>query len=483
MNAQSPPPPRRPYWMLLVLVALFVLPVPAAVAVLVAGALGALALSVARDARARRTLIAEQAGVGEKIVLGTDERGATLALSGLQLSAHGLILGASGAGKTTTLLTILTAGIRQGKPVVAIDMKGSPAFASALAQASAAAGRRFRCWTLDGPERWNPLQHGNATELKDKLLSTERFTEPHYQRAAERYVQTVLQVLRDAHPHGAIGLDEVVDLMEPARLSAALRNVDRARADRVQDYLTTLTPDQLSAIRGLGTRLAIITESDSGAYLSAEAGQRAIDLRRTLEGRDVVLFSLNSSRYGKLAAQIGTLVAQDLIAASGHRLLLPEAQRQQALIGVDEFSALGTDHLVGLLERGRESGMVVLLATQEFADMERVARGLQQQVSGVTALKIFHRQDVPASAQLVADMIGTEFGWEETRTIGGLFSRYNGNVGTRRLVERPIVHPNVIKSLQTGEAIVLRKLPAMSVRKVRVSPPRTRAGRDGPELG
>ena len=38
------------------------------------------------------------------------------------------------------------------------------------------------------------------TELKDKLIATERFTEPHYQRAAERYVQTVLQVLARAHP-------------------------------------------------------------------------------------------------------------------------------------------------------------------------------------------------------------------------------------------------------------------------------------------
>ncbi len=73
-------------------------------------------------------------------------------------------------------------------------MKGSPAFARALAEAAAAAGRAVRVWTLDGGAHWNPLAHGNATELKDKLIATERFTEPHYQRAAERYVQTVLQV-------------------------------------------------------------------------------------------------------------------------------------------------------------------------------------------------------------------------------------------------------------------------------------------------
>ena len=50
---------------------------------------------------------------------------------------------------------------------------------------------------------WNPLAHGNATELKDKLIATERFTEPHYQRAAERYLQTAIQVLARAHPDAA----------------------------------------------------------------------------------------------------------------------------------------------------------------------------------------------------------------------------------------------------------------------------------------
>ena len=67
-----------------------------------------------------------------------------------ELSAHGLILGASGAGKTTTLLAILADQIGRGRPVVAIDMKGSPAFARALADAAAAAGRPIKVWTLDG---------------------------------------------------------------------------------------------------------------------------------------------------------------------------------------------------------------------------------------------------------------------------------------------------------------------------------------------
>src|SRR6202011_4113709 len=107
--------------------------------------------------------------------------------------------------------------------------------------------------------------------------------------------------------------------------------------------------------------------------------------------------------------------------------------RAQAIIAIDEFSALGADHVIALLARGRESGFSVLLATQELADLDRAAPGLRDQVLGNTAVKIAHRQDVPTSAQTVAQMAGTIRAWEETRQMGGrLFGRYDTGRGTRR---------------------------------------------------
>ena len=204
MNRPPPRPPRRPYWLLFVLAGLLLAPPTWAVAALIGVAITATVVSGVRDARHRRAVADGAAARGDAVALGrgTDGRDGRASPTASS-SAHGLIVGASGAGKSTTLLTMLTDQIRRGRPVVAIDMKGSPAFAHELARAAAEAGRPFRLWTLDGPARWNPLAHGNATELKDKLIATERFTEPHYQRAAERYVQTALQVLKQARPRAA----------------------------------------------------------------------------------------------------------------------------------------------------------------------------------------------------------------------------------------------------------------------------------------
>jgi hypothetical protein len=289
-------------------------------------------------------------------------------------------------------------------------------------------------------------------------------------------VQTVLQVLEYVHPREPPTLEEVANLMDPRRIAGLLRHVPRPLAERVQDYLAALSPDQLSAIRGLGTRLALVTESQAGPFLAPATEGQAIDLRETLNEGDVVLFSLNSARYGGLASQLGTLAIQDLVAATGHRLLDP-VREGPATVAIDEFSALRSDNVISLLARCRESGVSVLLATQELADLDRAAPGLRDQVLGSTAVKIVHRQDVPASARTVAQMTGTETVWEPTRHTAAhpVFGEHETGRGTRRQAERFLVHPNAISSLPPGEAVLITKVPRTAVRTVRVKERRARS--------
>ncbi len=485
MSSTPPLPPRlrgRPWWLGAAFVGLLLVPtawviIGLAMAVAVKQGLGVYRhVQRARERRAAAARVSGRDGETGPLVLGLDARGRVLELSDSQLSAHGLILGASGAGKSTTLLAILTAQIRRGRPVVAIDLKGSPAFAGALREAAEAAGRPFRCWSPDGPEAWNPLAHGNATELKDKLIATERFTEPHYQRAAERYVQTALQVLQAGGQQ--ITLERVVSVLDPVRLAAGARRLAPERAAQVSDYLASLTPDQVSAVRGLASRLAIISESHTGRYLNDPA-RTGIDLRAALSGDEVVLFSLNSSTYEQLAAQLGTLAVQDLVSVAGHRLTT--GGQAPATVAIDEFSALGSDHVVSLLARGREAGVSVLLATQELADLDRSARGLRDQVLGNTAVKIAHRQDVPRSAETVAQLAGKVRDWEQSYSVRpGRWGGTDLSHGTLRQVDRFVIEPDRVGSLRTGEAVVIVKTPVSRATVTRVVGPSSaaRAARD-----
>jgi hypothetical protein len=475
----TPKPPRDHralIWSALAFAALVAVPLPVAVGVLSVGIGVRVAVRLAKRAselRAERVAAADAAATR----LGSDHSGRSVSIPDRALAAHGLILGATGAGKSTTMMAILGTQIARGRPVVAIDLKGSPTFARELRAQAQAAGRPFKLWTIDGSSYWNPLASGNATELKDKLIATERFTEPHYQRAAERYVQLALQVMHERSPQTPITLAGVVAMLEPARLAAATRELPRVRSEYVRAYVSNLTPDQMSAVRGLASRLAILTESHTGRYLEAPPPgdwTQTVDVRRALDGDEVVLFSLNSSSYGRLAGQLGTLAVQDLVTAAGNRLQAAGERGtspRQAVVAIDEFSALGSDNVMALLARGREAGVGVLLATQELADLDRAARGLREQVLGNTSVKIAHRQDVPESAAAVARLAGQVKVWDRSyhQDAGALGGRVTRT--TTRLVDRDAIDQEQVRTFRTGEALVIIKSPEASARITRIQPP------------
>ena len=105
----------------------------------------------------------------------------------------------------------------------------------------------------------------------------------------------------------------------------------------------------------------------------------------------------------------------------------------------------------------------MLLATQELSDLERAGRGFRDQVLGLTALKIAHRQDVPASARTLSEIAGTEPAWERTHTVA---RRSDARPPPRDAPARapPGGPPDEIGRLGTGQAVVLtrRRLPASS---------------------
>ncbi len=439
-----------------------------------------------RSRRERRALARRRPRADGAIPIGLDERGTVVAISPQELAQHALVLGATGSGKTTTVLQLLRGLLAPASGLVVVDLKGDPDLTRELREIAEERERPFELWTFEGPASWNPLAHGDATELMDKLIGLEEWSEPHYKRAAQRYLHSVLRALELARERPELG--RVTALLAPEALPAFVhspegRAIPPAERKRLDLYCAQLDRSSQSAIQGLGNRLALLAETRAGAQLRGAPG--AIDLYRTLAEGRLTVFSLDSQKYGETAAHVAALVAQDLKTVASARLAGRQrgAAAPTAYLALDEFSAMRSDHVLGLLARGRSSGIAVILATQELADLARIEPAFAEQVLGNTNVKLIHRQDVPESAERLAGVAGTRAAFQETlqtdrapfavvagRRVGGRSGRNTG-LGTIREVEQYVVHPNVLKQLEQGTAVLIRKHPRAHATRVRIVPP------------
>ena len=124
---------------------------------------------------------------------GPSRFGSAAAASG----THTLVVGATGSGKTVTQTWIAAHAIERGmaRRSWSTPRAIAPCARRCAAPRSAAAGASSNGLPR-GPSVYNPYARGSETEIADKALAGERFTEPHYLRQAQRYLGHAVRALR-----------------------------------------------------------------------------------------------------------------------------------------------------------------------------------------------------------------------------------------------------------------------------------------------
>jgi len=390
--------------------------------------------------------------------------------------SHCLVVGATGSGKTVTQAWIATRAIRHGFGAVVIDPKGDRLLRDQLRGAADAAGRRFVCWSPSGPAQYNPYAQGSDTEIADKALAGETYTEPHYQRQAQRFLGQTVRALRAAGC--AVSPATLSRHLDIGELDVLARRLSEDHAVMLRHYLNSLSPQQIRELAGMRDRLAILAESDLGRWLEPHPGINNLDLRDAIAKRDIVLFSLEADRRPLAAAMLAAAIVSDLLTIAADR----QSQRSvpPVLVVIDEFSAIAPEHVARLFGRARSAAMTMLLATQEIADLRAAddTGALADQVIGNVASVIAHRQSVPDSAELIAGIAGTHGAWIHTnKTHRQLANTHATSAGTRTRGREYHLHPDRVKHLSTGHAAVItpaRRPPVQLARILRAHTTATR---------
>lgn len=441
--------------------------------------------------------------------LGTSQNSTkNIVISDKELNQHCFAIGTTGSGKTTTLLNFAESAIQRGLPTLYIDGKGEVKLVEQLKRLAERYGRKFYLFSVNNhpdSSRWNPLARGKPTELKDKMISITEWTEPHYKYEAERYLQAVFTLFEKLRMRPDI--PSVAQYLYPR----AAQNLAREIQD---EYLRETLQEELRAgktVEGLANRIAVLAASeigdlfrdddkkaqpkreakernlDLGGLLGLEQRQEddtadyvtraplarderpVLDLDRAIREKAVVLFSMNSLRFKEFSQLIGRLVVNDLRTTIARRYDYPE---RDYIFGIfDEFHVFASLQVVDILAQARGAGFCTIIATQSLSDLDLVDPDLTGRIVENCNTFIIQAQNYPKNAERLAAIIGTQDSIARTFQVEGHMVQVGTGLGSWREVKEFIVHPDEIKRLQRGEAIVVRKAGGFKVEKVWIRKP------------
>jgi hypothetical protein len=382
---------------------------------------------------------------GNKLLVGydLDRRPVEVPVQSHSGGAHTLVVGAAGSGKTVTQTWLAVRAIEAGMAAIVIDPKDDMDLIEGVRAAARRANKPFFEWSPEGSSVYNPYAGGSESEVADKALAGERFTEPHYQRQAQRYLGWEVRVLRRAGIE--ISLATLAEHLDPERLEMVLRSRPEAESQSGYEYLDALSARQRSDLCGVKDRLSILAESDVGRWLDPRTPQtNSFDLLSCLRREAVVLFRLRSDRRPLIMQMLGGAIVLDLLSAVG---ALQHASVPSIAV-IDEFAALAAPHVGALFARARGAGMSLVLSTQEISDLQLPGKeGLLRQVVGNLTTTISHRQVNPESAEWVSKLGGRCWAWGATLASDGKC--------TYRAAQEWRIGPEQVSALAPGQAAVI----------------------------
>ena len=401
----------------------------------------------------------------------TDSKRKKVALTWRDINHHVHVLGQPGSGKSVLLKNIYASQIRSGHGLLMLDLKADVDVKEDFIALCAHANRSEDLLLIDLSNPgdsfgYNPLLIGNATELKDKIVGAIEWSEPYYKKVSERVLLTLLRGfvhLRDEQGMSPTLEDLGASLSSVQGLGFLYDKVtDEAIKLDLNNLIAGFSRDFVKDLEGLKTDIALLVQSEFGAIFSKPD---SLDMRKIIQERKVVLVNLDGQTYSESAKRFGRLLLADLRSASGNIVTTTtREERPKFTVIIDEFAdVVSTDDMaktfVGFLNRCRGSGIGVVIAHQSLGDFKD--QSVKVQIMDSTETLFSFVQKDPETAETLASIVGTSEKWQHTeQTKKSLLFDDATGMGTRKLVQEYIYHPNVFKNLGTGMAVYAAKKPS-----------------------
>jgi hypothetical protein len=378
--------------------------------------------------------------VREQVVLGLPVQGdlREWVRSGLfvlpehEMSKHGVVIGASGTGKSETLLRLVVGAAQVLRwQIVYVDGKGDRGAGLRFAAAMKSAGvQRVKVFPAEPYNGWV----GGAEALLSRLLAVEEYSDTHYRAIAENLLRLALSAPGQRVTSSADLLSRL-NLTNEVLLGLYAGNPD------LEAYLTYYSKrDPLGVYNRYAALLAKLEGKLDGAW--------------SYDTVEAAYICLDGLALPGIVSGLGRYFVQDFT----HYVGLRKPKERRVLFVFDELGAVDVD-LTNMFERVRSCGVSVYVAGQ--SDHSIAYRSLVQNadriLSAATTI-ILHASNHP---DRIIGRAGTLYTVEEVSSVEGDEASGRGSV---RLAETPRIDANVIRQLTTGEVYVIAHGKAHQVR-------------------
>jgi hypothetical protein len=360
------------------------------------------------------------------------------------------------------------------KPAIVIDPKGDLVDVETLKSIARVLGRgdSIKIFSLSNREisqSYNPLQVGTAQQIVAKIMAAcdlDQATNPYFANIAMTSLSAVIEAV---HFVGIIDLtlkdlvsllnfdDSYQHLLDLVNLKAkdSIGELILGNLKRLSHYRA----DDLTGLRGALSSFASAEFFDLLANPDPTTGKLCIDLQEVLNRGEVAYFQLNVNAYDALARRLGKMLLQDLKLIS-NRFQSGQEKRhfQTAAVFVDEFGSFANEDFMGFLKMSRSAGISLRLFFQSLEDLRVVSESFEGQTIGNSVYKVIFRTPAHRDANTLAETAGTVLTTDFTfQTEFGLFGQMKTGVGSQKEVFKFLVHPDDLKKLGRGQAILINK--------------------------
>lgn len=407
-------------------------------------------------------------------LLGFRSKNKPYVLTERNLNHHIQIVAPSGGGKTNIIKNFIKDRIQKGHGILFLDYKADFEVAEFIYSISKEVGREddMRVFSLSKRELsvpYNPISHGLASELESRLMNAFQWSEPYYRSKAESALLKLFRGLCELRDLGLIDitLKTVYDAFTKKGLvrewSQILKTQNGSQWDALEDLAQVLDrPSDAKDLQGLVTNLEKIIYSGAGELLTKDCAGRSFTIDEAFSKGRIAYFLMNSLSQKETANSIGKLLLQDLMGYVGRVYDQGASNQKPMTIIIDEFAEFAISEFPSFLNRVRGAGVGVMIAHQTRGDLKAISPDYQNKIEANTNTKIVAGVIDPMDAQFYAQLIGTQTVEKETHQVtenGGLLALGDTRTGMKsvREVEEFVIHPNRIKKIEQGEALVISR--------------------------